>query len=84
MGEERKRKQELSKAANRLRMLEKLEEYRENKMNVEIASLEAERRKEEEELKRARDKEVKYARYLERQREKLVDYTVEKQDKHVM
>lgn len=29
MGEERKRKQEISKAANRLKMLEKLEEYRE-------------------------------------------------------
>ena len=37
MGEERKRKQEISKAANRLKMLEKLEEYRENKMNAEIA-----------------------------------------------
>ena len=33
MGEERKRKTEISKAANRLKMLEKLEEYRENKMN---------------------------------------------------
>lgn len=29
MGEERKRKQEISKAANRLKMLEKLEDYRE-------------------------------------------------------
>lgn len=29
MGEERKRKQEIAKAANRLKMLEKLEEYRE-------------------------------------------------------
>lgn len=37
MGEERKRKQEIAKAANRLKMLEKLEEYRENKMNQEIA-----------------------------------------------
>ena len=47
-------------------MLEKLEEYRENKMNQEIAQLEAERRREEEELKKARDKERKYAKYLER------------------
>lgn len=37
MTDERKRKQEISKAANRLKMLEKLEEYRENKMNQEIA-----------------------------------------------
>ena len=40
IGEERKRKQEISKAANRLKMLEKLEEYREKKMNQEIAQLE--------------------------------------------
>lgn len=37
IGEERKRKHEISKAANRLKMLEKLEEYREIKMNQEIA-----------------------------------------------
>lgn len=40
IGDERKKKQEISKAANRLKMLEKLEEYRENKMNQEIAQLE--------------------------------------------
>ena len=74
MGEERKRKQEIAKAANRLKMLEKLEEYRENKMNQEIAALEAERLREEAELKAARDKERKYAKYLERQREKLQDF----------
>ena len=78
MGEERKRKQEISKAANRLKMLEKLEDYRENKMNQEIAALEAERRREEEELKKARDKERKYAKYLEKQREKLAEYNIDK------
>ena len=78
MGEERKRKKEISKAANRLKMLEKLEDYRENKMNQEIAALEAERRREEEELKKARDKERKYAKYLEKQRDKLSEYNVEK------
>ena len=81
MGEERKRKQELVKAANRLKMLEKLEEFRENKMMSEIAQLEAERRAEEEELKKARDKERKYAKYLERQKSKLVEYAIEKQEK---
>ena len=81
MTEERKRKQEIGKAANRLKMLEKLEEYRENKMNQEIAQLEAERRREEEELKQARDRERKYAKYLERQKGKLADYAVEKQGK---
>lgn len=81
MGQERKRKLEIKTAANRLKMLEKLEEYRENKMNSEIAALEAERRREEEELKRARDKERKYAKYLEKQKEKLADFNVEKLDK---
>ena len=59
-------------------MLEKLEDYRENKMNQEIAALEAERRREEEELKKARDKERKYAKYLEKQRGKLAEYNIEK------
>ena len=81
IGEERKRKQEIAKAANRLRMLEKLEEYRENKMNQEIAQLEAERKREEEELKKARDKERKYAKYLEKQREKIAEFNVEKQER---
>ena len=82
MTDERKRKQEISKAANRLKMLEKLEEYRENKMNQEIAQLEAERRREEEELKKARDKVRKYAKYLDRQKDKLADYAIEKQDRY--
>ena len=81
MGEEKKRKQEIAKAANRLKMLEKLEEYRERKMNQEIAQLEQERQKEEEEIKKARDKEKKYAKYLERQREKLAEHNVDKQAK---
>jgi hypothetical protein len=46
-------------------MLEKLEEYREKKMQVEIEQLELERLKEEQELQKARDKEKKYAKYLE-------------------
>ena len=40
---ERKKKQEIAKAANRLRMLEKLEDYREQKMAQEIELLELER-----------------------------------------
>ena len=62
-------------------MLEKLEDYREKKMNQEIAQLEAERRREEEELKKARDKERKYAKYLERQQIKLSEYSIDKQEK---
>ena len=59
-------------------MLEKLEEYREQKMNQEIALLEAERKREEDELKKARDKERKFAKYLDKQREKLQELANEK------
>ena len=59
-------------------MLEKLEEYREQKMNQEIALLEAERKREEDELKKARDKERKFAKYLDKQREKLQELASEK------
>ena len=62
-------------------MLEKLEEYREQKMNQEIALLEAERKREEDELKKARDKERKFAKYLDKQREKLQELASEKQDR---
>ena len=79
IGDERKRKQEIQKAANRLKMLEKLEVYREKKMQQEIEQLEAERKKEEDELKKARDKERKYAQYLEKQREKLAEHQITKQ-----
>jgi hypothetical protein len=51
--------------------LEKLEEYRERKLQDEMFALEMERQKEEEELKSAYMKELKHAKYLEDQREKL-------------
>ena len=40
---EKNRKQEIIKACNRLKMLEKLEDYREQKMQKEIEQLEIER-----------------------------------------
>lgn len=44
---EKKRKAELKAATYRLKMLEKLEDYREDKMQREIDALEAERQMEE-------------------------------------
>lgn len=75
--EEKKRRAEINKAANRLKMLEKLEDYREVKMKKEIEQLELERRQEEEELKKAREKEKKYNKYLAQQREKLAQHKKE-------
>ena len=77
--EEKARRQEINKAANRLKMLEKLEVYREEKMHKEIAQLEEERKLEELELQKARDKEQKYNKYLKKQRERLAGHTKEKQ-----
>jgi hypothetical protein len=59
-------------------MLEKLEDYREEKMAKEIEALEQEREYEEELIRLQRDKEVKYAQYLQRQREKLAEHRVHK------
>ena len=63
--QERKRKQELKLAAERLKQLEKLEEFRERKLMQEMEQLELERAKEEADLKVAYMKELKYAKYLE-------------------
>ena len=60
-------------------MLEKLEDYREDKMAKEIEALEREREYEEELVKLQREKEVKYSQYLVRQREKLAEHRVAKQ-----
>lgn len=49
--EEKRRKAELTKAGERLKQLEKLEEYRERRMLKEMEQLEIERMKEEAELK---------------------------------
>lgn len=46
IGEEMNRRKEIAKAADRLKMLEKLEKYREKRMTQEIELLEIERMKE--------------------------------------
>lgn len=74
MIEQKKRKAELAKASERLKQLEQLEEYRERKMLKEMEKLEQERLKEEAEIKAALEKELKYNRYLEQQREKLQEH----------
>ena len=47
-------------------------------MQKEIAQLDEERKREEQELQKARDKEAKYNKYLAKQREKLAGHTQEK------
>ena len=45
-----KRKQEIEKTTERLRVLEQLEKYREDRINQEIEKYELERKKDEEEM----------------------------------
>ncbi len=60
------RKKELMKANERLKQLEKLERYREERLQREVAMYEEQRRREEEEVKRQRDMEVKRQKYFEK------------------
>ena len=63
------RRREMLKAADRLRQLEKLERYREERLAREIQIYEEQRRKEEEEVKRARDQEIKRKQYFDKQKD---------------
>ena len=65
------RKKEICKTTERLKVLEKLEKFREEKMMKELEALEFERRKEEEEVQKARDRERKRQQYLDKQRYRL-------------
>ncbi len=62
---------EMFKAADRLRQLEKLERYREERLAREINIYEESRRKEDEEVKRQRDAEVKRRQYFDKQKDQL-------------
>ena len=64
-------RREVARTTERLRVLEKLEKYREERLQREIELFEADRRKEEEEARLTREAELKRVRYLERQRERL-------------
>jgi|LauGreDrversion4_2_1035121.scaffolds.fasta_scaffold3433383_1 hypothetical protein len=54
------------KANERLKQLEKLERYREERLQREVAMYEEQRRREEEEVKRQRDMEAKRQKYFEK------------------
>jgi hypothetical protein len=72
------RRKELLKANERLKQLEKLERYREERLQREVAIYEEQRRREEEEVKRQRDLEVKRQRYFDKQKEQLGTVQIKK------
>ena len=59
------------KAADRLRQLEKLERYREERLARDIQLYDEQRRKEDEEVKRQREAEVKRKQYFDKQKDQL-------------
>lgn len=67
------RKKEIQKTTDRLKVLEQLEKFREERMMKELSDFELMRKKEEEEIQRQREIELKRNRYLEKQREKLLE-----------
>lgn len=60
------RKKEIAKTTERLKVLEKLEKYREDRMKKELEQFEMERMKEEEEQNKHREAEIKRQRYLQK------------------
>ena len=53
------RKREMAKTSERLKVLERLEKYREDRLKREIEQFEEERKREDDEIKKARDTELK-------------------------
>ena len=60
------KKSEMARTTERLRVLEKLEKYREDKMRRELEMYEESRRKEDVDIRKHRDSEVKRQKYLEK------------------
>ena len=64
MQENEWRLKEMAKTNKKLEVLEKLERYREDKMMKEMAVFEEEKRKHDEDMKKAADAEAKRLKYL--------------------
>ena len=70
----------MKKATERLKVLEQLEQYREERMQKELEAYEMERQKEIEEIKAKEKEERQRVKYLEKQKEKLQDFQLSKKD----
>ena len=77
------RKKEMAKASDRLKQLEKLERYREERLHREIQIYEDQRRKEEEEILRQRDNEIKRQKYFDKQKDQVSNIRVKKTEEEI-
>lgn len=78
--EQEQQRRDIAKTTDRLKVLEKIEKYREERLKKEIEQFEEERKKEEEEAKKAKEYEIKRIKYLEKQRAKLDNLRVKKME----
>lgn len=72
------RRREMMKASERLRQLERLEQYREERLGREISLYEEQRRREDDEVKKQRDTEHKRQKYFDKKKEQLGDLMTKK------
>ena len=73
----------MAKASDRLKQLEKLERYREERLHREIQIYEDQRRKEEEEILRQRDNEIKRQKYFDKQKDQVSNIRVKKTEEEI-
>ena len=67
----KKQRRDLSQATQRLKVLEQLEQYREDKVQKEMMMLEMQRMQEQANMEKALAAEKKKQQYLEKQKQKL-------------
>lgn len=82
--EQRKAEQQrkrLKDAEQKLKTLEMLEEYREEKLRKEIEKIEEERRLEEDDMRRQSAHERKHQEYLSAQKQKMIEHNLARQQK---
>jgi hypothetical protein len=84
LAEQRKAEQErrrLKEAEQRLKTLEMLEIYREEKLRKEIEKIEEEKNLEEAELRRQSAHERRHQEYLQAQKQRLIEHSLSKQER---
>lgn len=74
----KKQRREISQATQRLKVLEQLEQYREEKVAQEMMVLEMQRQMEDEKMQKALAAERKKQAYLEKQKAKVQEYQAKK------
>ena len=74
----KKQRREISQATQRLKVLEQLEQYREEKVAQEMMVLEMQRQMEDDKVQKAHAAERKKAAYLDKQKARVQEYQAKK------